>query len=172
VKLPKDKISNVQGAFKKTGKDLAKRVHKTYDELVSDWKDDGQREIDVRPEFHEKVTLTTGKMIVSVKTDSEKYRYVDLGTEPHTIEPRPDNPTGMLVFPSGYTARTRVRSLQTRGGGKHGPLTVTPIVPEHPGNEAREFEVPINKEQTPLVIDDLKKNLSKQIQIETESYGF
>ena len=178
VTVPNSSISEtaLKSAVKKIGRNLAKRVHQTYDDLVSDWKDDGGRDgLDSKPEFVEKITQTSNKMVVSVKTDSLKYKYVDLGTDPHPIDPRPENTSGLLVFPSGeYTPRTRVGSLQTRSGGKdwNSPMVFTGHVERHPGNEARNFEKPINEEQIPLVIEDAKKELGKQIKIETESYGF
>jgi hypothetical protein len=174
VTVPKSKFTekDLEDGFKQTGKDLAKRVHKTYNELVADWKDDRKREIDVRPEFTESVTRKGGGILVEVKTDSEKYRYVDLGTEAHTITARPENPSGLLRFPRGYTPKTQVRSLSVNAsGGKHmsGLWAIAKEV-EHPGNKARQFEAPIIEEQKPIVVVDLKKYLKDKIKVETETY--
>jgi hypothetical protein len=171
VTVPKAKFKNLDKAFTDAGKDLAKRVHKTYDELVADWKDDRKREIDVRPSFDETVRKTTAGVRVEVKTDSKKYRYVDLGTDPHPITA--NNPSGLLKFPRGYTPKTQVRSLSVNSsGGKHmsGPWAMTPEV-KHPGNDARQFEAPIIEEQKPLVIIDLKKYIKSELKVETETYG-
>ena len=172
--LPKESKElkrKVDKAFRYSIKKLATRVNKTYDELVSDWRDDRDREIDVRPEFKQSFSKKRNGWLLEVKTDSEKYRYVDLGTDRHDIPPRPDNPTGLLVFPRNFTPRTTVGSLQKRSGGKSGPLVFTPYVKDHPGNKARNFEAPIIKEQIPLVLKDLRKGLKKAMVVETEQYG-
>jgi len=167
--LPKGKIGNIDKAFDTAGKDLAKRVHKTYDNLVSDWRDDGARDIDVKPVFDESVSKKSKGLLVEVKTNNLKYRFVDLGTPPHEIAPKPDNPSGLLTFPSGFTPRTTVKSLQKRTGGKSGPLIFTPHV-DHPGSEGRNFEAPIIEEETPIVIADLKKYIKKELRVEVETY--
>lgn len=168
VILPKAKKITVDKAVKSAAKDLTKRVHNTYRKLVSDWRDDGARDIDVKPEFDESVTKKSDGVLAEVKTDSLKYRFVDLGTKRHNIDPRPDNPTGLLTFPKGFTPRTTVRSLGKSSGGKdyQGPWITTPSV-KHPGSDARHFEAPIIEEQTPLVIADLRKYIKAELKVDT-----
>ena len=173
VKMPKGAVikqKDFLDASEKTARDLGKRVHRAYNELTSDWRTDGKRPIDVPVIFEERVSRGSNRITLTVKTDSEKYRYVDLGTEAHPIDPRPENPTGLLKFPSEFTPRTSVRSLSKRNGGKNwsGPWTITPHV-EHLGNDARHFEAPIIEEQIPIVKKEWVINVKKAIKIETES---
>ena len=164
--------SKYYNGLRSVGRNLARRVNKTYDELVEDWRNDGKRDIDVRPSFERTIYQSSGWMEVHVKTDSLKYRYVDLGTKQHPIVPRPENTLGLLIFPKEYTPRTTVGSLEKREGGKNlaGPWVYTNYV-DHPGNEPRNFELPIIEEQKPLVLDELQEFLSKTVAklIETET---
>lgn len=169
-KVDKALKQKTEKAFESSAKNLAKRVHNTYDELVADWRDDRDRDIDVRPEFDESISKKPKGILVEVKTSNLKYRFVDLGTGEHPIDPRPNNPTGLLIFPRNFTPRTTVGSLQKRSGGKSGPLVFTPHV-EHPGNKARNFELPIIEEQKPLITKDFYKNMGKALKVETEQYG-
>jgi hypothetical protein len=174
VKMPKGatiKKKDFLDASEKTARDLGKRVHRAYGELTSDWRTDGARPIDVPVIFEERVSRSSDRVTVTVKTDSLKYRFVDLGTEPHPIEPRPENLTGLLKFPSEFTPRTTVKSLAKKDGGKNwgGTWTMTPHV-EHPGiKEPRHFEVPIIKEQIPIVKKEWVINIKNVIKIDTES---
>lgn len=161
----------IDESFKKVARKLAWRVHRTYDELTSDWRKDGARDIDVPVVFNPKITKKAKGILVEVKTESLKYRYVDLGTKSHTITPRPDNKLGLLIFPSEYKPKTSVKSLNKVEGGKDmsSPWLFVKRV-EHPGNEGRDFESPIIDEQKPKVIKDLKDSLDNIIKIETETY--
>ena len=155
-------------SFNDVGKRLAKRVHRSYDDLTSDWRGDYARgDIDAPVIFNEKISQNKERTLVEVKTDSDKYRYVDLGTEAHPIKARPDNPTGVLVFSSQFTPRTSVKSLTTKSGGKSGPLIFTTTV-DHPGVEARHFEHPIIIEQTPVVTKELMRALGDNLKVGTE----
>jgi len=110
---------------------------------------------------------------VEVKTDSLKYRYVDLGTEPHPITPRPSNKSGMLVFGSTFKARTKPGVLRTGDGGKSGMTVFTPYV-KHPGiKEPRNFEATIDKEQIPLIKEDLRETFKilTPLLFKVEKYG-
>jgi hypothetical protein len=175
VKLPSSEKYNGDKVLRDIGSKLAKRVHNTYTELTGDWKQDGQREIDTPVNFQEKITKDSNGMLVEVKTDSLKYRYVDLGTEAHPIEPRPNNARGLLVFSSKFTPRTKPGDLKTGSGGKDtgSPTVFTPYV-NHPGiKEPRNFEAAINQEQMPIIMDDLKAGLSKIVgaSYKVEDYG-
>jgi len=154
-------------SFNDVGKRLAKRVHRSYDDLTSDWRGDYARgDIDAPVIFGEKISQNKERTLVEVKTDSDKYRYVDLGTERHDISPR--SPDGVLVFGSQFTPRTSVKSLATKSGGKSGSLIFTAYVKDHPGVKARHFEHPIIIEQTPIVTKELKKALGDNLRVGTE----
>lgn len=161
VTVPKVNTPNLQQAIRTAATNLGKRVHKQYDDLTGQWNDP--------PQFDEKVNVRATRTIVEVKTLNNKYRWVDLGTSPHPIDPRPENTTGLLVFQAGYTPSTTPRSLKTRSSSRSGPTIFTPHV-DHPGSEPRHFEVPIAKEQKPLVKDELIKLIKNNLKIGTETY--
>ena len=177
VKVPVSTISadRLKKSLTEIGKRLATRVNQTYYELTSDWRTDYARgEIDAPVVFTKKITWTHKGMTVEVKTDSLKYRFVDLGTEPHPIDPKPypENPHGYLVFPEFFEPRTYVQSLEKNpSGGKDwdGPTIWTRHV-DHPGSEGRDFEHPIYVEQTPIIIDELRRVLGDNMKVETEEY--
>lgn len=175
AEVPKVNKADFNKALRDIGDRLAKRVHKTYDELVVNWRNDRDRDIDVRPLFVEKITVSARGMKVEVKTDSLKYRFVDLGTRPHEINPRPENKYGLLIFPKEFTPKTTPQVLgYDSGAGKNwdGPFIRTPHVEEHPGiKEPRMFEIPIIEEQIPIVTRDIVSTLSVKLKklVETET---
>jgi len=153
VTLPKEKQFDRQrfmSGLKKVGENLASRVDKTYDELTGEWNDP--------PEFYKTVSTNANGMRVEVKTPNLKYRFVDLGTKPHPIQPLP--PGSFMVFQKDYTPVTKVQSLKSTPGGKSGDFIFAKQI-DHPGSEARNFEIPINKEQIPLVIKDFYDIMEK-----------
>lgn len=160
--VPKDSVKNIQQAVKKAATNLGKRVGKQYDELTGNWNDP--------PEFTQRVDARATRTTVEVKTLNKKYRWVNLGTKPHPIDPKPDNPIGLLVFQKDYTAATRPRSLETRRATKSGPTIFAKHV-EHPGSEPRHFEIPIIEEQKPLTREEFRDLLKATIKIEMETYG-
>jgi hypothetical protein len=63
--------------------------------------------------------------------------YVDKGTKPHKIEPKPG---GVLAFNVGYSAKTSPVANSNAGTGvATGAKVVTRKPIKHPGTEAREF---------------------------------
>lgn len=163
--VPQKKSAVFEKMLTDVGGKLAGRVQETYKELTGNWKQDGERPIDTPVVFKEKLTRKTGGLLVEVKTNSLKYRYVDLGTESHDITPRPDNPTGLLKFPQEFRPRTQPKVLKMRQGGKNwgGPwMTMTHVV--HPGiKEPRNFEETINREQLLPTYKDLAAGYMKVI---------
>jgi hypothetical protein len=77
-----------------------------------------------------------------VSTNSEIYLFLDKGTRKNY--PIPKSGTANLRFRSGYTAKTRVRVIGSRGGGASGPFVHRRRV-IHPGIKAREFSLTIAK---------------------------
>ena len=80
-----------------------------------------------------------------ISTDNQIYLYVTGGTEPHPISAK-NAPS--LVFqwggPGSYQAKTAPRIIASRSGGPTGPTVYRQEV-QHPGTQAREFEVTISK---------------------------
>lgn len=173
--VPKKRTGDFERMLKDVGGKLADRVSDTYEELTGDWKQDGERPIDTPVIFQKELTRDSGGLLVEVKTNSLKYRYVDLGTEPHPIYPKQEG--GLLVFPSKYTPRTKPGVLKTGSGGKDysSPIIFTRYVKRHPGiKEPRNFEEKINKQQKFRTYKDLAVGYLKMLlgsyEIKEEEY--
>lgn len=158
--VPKTLTSQFTSQMRAMGNRLASRVDNTYKTLLGDWKS--------KPQFTKTVNVSQKETKVEVKTNSNVYAYVDLGTPPHIIKPKPSNPKGLLIFPGNYDAATRPESLQTRQARRYGEMQYRTIV-HHPGSEARNFEKPIIEEQTPIIIKEFKDVIGNTIIIKTET---
>lgn len=73
--------------------------------------------------------------IMRVYTRDEIYIFVSGGTKPHKI--RAKN-APRLVFPTGYTAKTKPGKIESGGGGSFGPIR-SKVEVQHPGTEPRNF---------------------------------
>jgi hypothetical protein len=94
----------------------------------------------------EKLTQVGPKSIeILVDTDDEIYRYVNEGTRPHRIEPKPGN---VLAFPSVFRPKSQP-GRQTSGAGFSGGPTRFSMGVNHPGTKARRFDKTIMKTFTP-----------------------
>jgi len=78
-------------------------------------------------------------------TSGDIWRWVDQGTEAHTISVGPDHKN--LWLPSVWSPKTKPKTIASfpgsRGKQEKGPVSV-----RHPGIEAREFSATIAKEST------------------------
>ena len=74
-----------------------------------------------------------------VGTDNEIYNYVNNGTRPHVIQAAPG---GSLAFATIYSPKSAVNVIGSRAGGASGPTAFAQEV-NHPGSEARDFDVAI-----------------------------
>ena len=96
-------------------------------------------------------TLQGSIMMVSVSTDSGKYRYLDEGTKPHVIRPRRAK---MLYFQWGgkgsYRSKTKAGVMTSFSGGPSGPMVLRKMV-HHPGIEARYFAFGIARKRAPEI---------------------
>lgn len=154
--------------IKGVAKNLNNRIGRTYDAITETWENKPYFKKSIGASVLGKSVFTKGAIYASVTTDSDIYRYVTLGTEPHPIDPRPDNPTGLLIFQRNFKPKTKVGVLESSEGGKFGPFIFTDHV-EHPGVEARDYESVIIKEQIPLIEKDLFEALKKQIRLDVET---
>jgi hypothetical protein len=75
-----------------------------------------------------------------VATDDEVYGYVNDGTQAHTIVPR--TPGGVLRFNTPFTSKTLPNQIMSRAGSV-GATEVIARGVQHPGTEARKFDVAI-----------------------------
>lgn len=142
-------------ALKAHGED----VKKSFDDVVSDWSSAS------RPVFEVKVHTWSNELQVIVKPKrtrsrrggaqpAEIFEYVDKGTSPHVIRPRPGNKRGLLVFVWGGHGSYRPKTLpvaqahagdgRVRGGKFRSFKQVN-----HPGTDARLFSETIERETNP-----------------------
>jgi hypothetical protein len=91
--------------------------------------------------FETLVSLTGPGPVLLVDTNDAIYAYVSRGTRAHVILPRGAK---MLRFQSGYKAKTAPNVLSSGAGGKFGPVVYSAGV-FHPGTQARNFDVLIEK---------------------------
>jgi len=75
-----------------------------------------------------------------VATDDEIYGYVNDGTRPHVILPK--KPGGRLRFNTPFTSKTLPSQIMSRPGST-GANTIFSRGVQHPGTEARTFDVAI-----------------------------
>ena len=108
-----------------------------------------------KPSFRVRADVRPTFVKVAGGTDDPVFQYVDLGTRPHTIEPR--GPGYPLRFASGYRAKTIPGTLSGRRGGSFG-REVRAMRVRHPGTRARRFSEMIGKD----TLETIRKALGKQ----------
>lgn len=103
-----------------------------FEEVTSDWKR--------KPTFKVLTIITPtelGYAVIATGENSDIWRYVDEGTQPHIIRPKsPDKP---LAFRGNYSARTAPVAKAHVGSGTSSGAWVKTFVVFHPGNDARLF---------------------------------
>lgn len=150
----------VQQIMRDALKEHAEEVRAAFEDVVSDWSAEN------RPEFLVEVKVWASELRVVVKPKRSRARrggkaqpadiftYVDKGTEPHVIRPKPGNKSKLLAFtwggPGSYQAKTLPIAQAHVGSGKaaNGSLTFAREV-NHPGNDARLFSETIQRETYP-----------------------
>lgn len=132
---PQGIIAAIKSGLKK-GADVAKA---DFERSVSTW--------DHLPVF----SIDGGDFEYFVGTDDEIYNYVSGGTSPHTEE--------NVVFNTGYTAKTRVGSLDSGGGGPYGPSVYARAV-RNPGITAREFPELVAEDVAPKLEEIISAAIS------------
>lgn len=140
-------------------KEHAEEVKASFEDVVSDWSAEN------RPTFEVKVSVWANELRVIVKPKRTRARrgkaqpadifeYVDKGTGPHVIRPKPGNKSKLLAFvwggPGSYDAKTLPIAQAHVGSGKAagGSLTFARQV-NHPGTDARLFSETIQRETYP-----------------------
>lgn len=137
-------IGRIEADTKKAINEQTSYGKRQYEKTVVDW--------DKKPVFEQNRARRRGQVIYgSVDTDNEVFIYVDQGTRPHIITARR---APMLVFQTGYKAKTTPKRFRSRAGGKFGPYARKFSV-RHPGTEARGW--------TEILADEIHEGLTKDM---------
>ena len=147
----------IQNALKEVAKVAVQETKKRYEMTTLTWTH--------KPEFEAITEVRGNEFTILVGTDDEIYKYVDLGTRPHRIEPKGNYP---LRFqwggPGSYQPKTQPGQLRSSPGGPTGPMVAFWGV-NHPGSEARGFSEQIHKEIGPIVakktVDLIRKEMDR-----------
>lgn len=151
VKIPELVINSklVQHAIErkmqtKTGPDLQKEFKKT----VEGWSNP--------PPFNPHVYHGRDLRTV-VYTESERYGWVNFGTDAHRITPK--NVRGLLRFQPGYRAATRPGVIGSSRPSRFGDHVSSRGV-FHPGVEARNFDQMIAEGYADTFVEDIQEAIS------------
>jgi len=128
-------IRQIRSELEKELDKQAGLLQKEFEKTTATW--------DHQVTFNQRTNLASGAVTAEVWTDDEIYGYVNDGTRPHEIRPRNAK---VLVFQSGYSAKTSPGKVASRGGGASGPLVFSKGV-NHPGTKARNFDDAIQKKR-------------------------
>lgn len=155
VKIPELVINSklVQHAIErkmqtKTGPDLQKEFKKT----VEGWSNP--------PPFNPHVYHGRDLRTV-VYTESERYGWVNNGTEPHVIVPK--SVRGLLWFRPGYRAATRPGVIGSSRPSSFGDKTAAWRV-YHPGIEPRNFDQIIGEAYADTFVEDIQDAISMAVE--------
>ena len=108
----------------------AKLADKEFKKTYSTWEH--------KPKFEKRVKVTGRSIDWWCSTDDQIYIWVSGGTRgPYPI---PKSGPGLLVFPSGYRAKTVPKTLISKSGGSFGPPRFVRGQVQHPGIKPRQFD--------------------------------
>lgn len=113
-------------------------IKKQYTSTTRTW--------ETRPKFTQRTVRLAYNPYTQVTTESEIYKFVDQGTKPHKIFPKKAR---FLRFQSKYTAKTTPKVIGSKAGGSFGDWITSRGV-NHPGTQAREFTIEIQKKIEPF----------------------
>jgi len=146
----KDMRLELLNAMRKVGR----KIKLDFEKTVENWSD--------KPEFELLISLTGPGPVAAVVTDSEIYRYVDKGTDPHIIVPVNAK---VLHFTTGYRAKTQPGFIGTvAGGGSYDGEEVFAKYVLHPGTEAREFEKTIAEKWRKAFRSEMEEAMKRAVQ--------
>lgn len=114
-----------------------------------------------KPRFISRIKVAPDVLELRVLADgdnAEIWYFVNDGTEPHIITPKA--PGYPLRFQTGYSARTAAPAKFNQGDGRAYGSWVSKYSVNHPGTEAREFDVEAAKRIRP----NLGKRIANAIQ--------
>ena len=143
---------------------IRRNLTRAVDQTANIVRDDFGRTVrtwNTKPSFKKRGPIQKANSLEArVGTDSEIYLFVDAGTKAHSIRPRT---AGVLRFRAGYTAKTRVRVVGSRGGGPRGPFVTAKRV-MHPGTKARKFADEISRRRTRNLRNLTRLAISRSLQ--------
>ena len=132
----------------KTGPELKREFKKT----TEGWKN--------KPDFSQKFSNKSDSVSVSVwasGTHKNQYALVNYGSPRHDI---PAKRGGLLRFQPGYRAATRPRVLSSRSPQRFGAFISSRGIKNHPGFEAREFDITVAKKIAPGFAEDVQRAIN------------
>jgi hypothetical protein len=125
---------DVKDAMKHAMLNHGTKVEKQFGKITRNWSE--------QPKFVIKVSQ---RLVLTVTTDSDIFKWVDQGTSAHVIRPRG---SGTLRFRPGFTPKTKPGVLKGFAGRSFGAPIETTMV-KHPGIEPRNFTRTIEREWGP-----------------------
>ena len=128
---------------------LAGQIKRDFEDITETWEH--------KPKFNIRKTKRSGVLGITVTTSDRIFGYVNHGTEPHTITPV-NAPA--LRFQSGYKAKSRPGWIGSQDGGSYGDTVFAQAV-NHPGTEARKFDVAIARRRQKSLQSQLNQDLAK-----------
>ena len=125
-----------------------RKIQKDFKTTTMGWKRTN------KPKFPIRFRKNSQEMAVKVSTTEDIYRFVNDGTAPRLIFPKPSRgPGAKLRFKPGYTPATRSGSISSKRPVRSGAFVTAPYV-RHPGIKAREFDDTISRKQRfPFALD-------------------
>jgi len=134
-------------AIRAAADEAAKGILADFEATTKTWK----RKV----KFVKEVDTRVSPVQVLVGTDDPIYRYVDEGTKPHPIfagiytgKSKAKALSFQWAGKGSYTPKTKPGVIGSRAGGPSGPFVAVPYV-MHPGTDAREFDITIQKAWEP-----------------------
>lgn len=127
----------------------AKAVKADFGVTTQTWQHKPEFEID-RPSDFERV----------IGTDDEIYKFVDEGTRPHIIAPKPGK---ALVFLAGGRPKTVPKAIRSNKGATGNTIVYTRAAVQHPGTVAREFVETIGEKWDERLADNLQRSIDSEV---------
>jgi hypothetical protein len=128
--------------------DHAKTLKTEFEDVVSDWSKENRPAFKIETKVGNEEIRATVRPVVRGK-GWLIFKWTDLGTRAHPIDPKPSNRRGRLIFQAGYSPKTLPIARAHVGDGQaHGDWT-SPEHVDHPGTQARKFSETIQKRTYP-----------------------
>lgn len=162
VILPKISLKpkKFEDDIKKRYKRLQQQVRRDLQKTISTW--------DEKPDVSVKRIQTPDGFIFRTFVDSEIWHYIDKGTDPYEIRPKPDNPTGKLWFKVPSSPKSQPGLLKSgRGGLLSDSKLVAVDKVDHPGIRPRNWTKIIKERYREKSIDEGNEALRQWMQQST-----
>ncbi len=137
-------MRKLRAALRSEMHEYGQTVRREFEGVVSDWSPES------KPRFTVEERMSDRGLVVIVRPYARRkasriFGWVDRGTRPHVIRPRPENERQLLFFRTGYRAKTKPIAQAHVGDGKAtGPWVAAREV-HHPGTKPRRFSEEIRK---------------------------